>query len=59
MKPYSNKTDRIDSRKCLYSEIRGNKGARKTAARFQAKKEINNVSYKRNEYTKTTVNKNN
>ena len=33
MKPYTNKTDKIDSRKCLYSEIKGNNKARKKAAR--------------------------
>ena len=40
MKAYTNKTDKIDSRKCLYSEIRGNEKARKTACRREAKKEI-------------------
>jgi hypothetical protein len=40
MKAYTNKTDRIDSRKCLFSEItKGNK-ARKKAKRKQGKKEI-------------------
>lgn len=33
MKTYSNKSDRTDSRKCLYSEIRKGNKARKKAAR--------------------------
>ena len=41
MKAYTNKQDKIDPRKCLYSEIKGNKKACKTAARREAKKEIN------------------
>ena len=40
MKPYTNKTDKIDERKCLYSEIKGNEKARKKAARRDAKKYI-------------------
>ena len=38
MKPYSNKTDRVDDRKCLYSEIRRGNRARKKATRFLSKK---------------------
>lgn len=41
MKPYTNKSDRIDARKCLLSEINKSDKARKTAARQEAKKEIN------------------
>ncbi len=33
MRAYTNKTDKVDSSKCLYSEIRGNDKARKKAAR--------------------------
>ncbi len=33
MRAYTNKTDKVDSRKCLFSEIRGNERARKKAAR--------------------------
>jgi hypothetical protein len=40
MKAYTNKTDKVDDRKCLYSEIRGNDKARKKAARRNAKKDI-------------------
>jgi len=40
MKAYTNKTDKVDDRKCLYSEIKGNKKARKTACRREAKEEI-------------------
>lgn len=40
MKPYTNKTDKVDERKCLYSEIRGNDKTRKKAARRDAKKDI-------------------
>lgn len=40
MKAYTNKTDRIDDRKCLYSEINKGDKARKKAARRNAKKEI-------------------
>ena len=47
MKPYSDKTDKVDERKCLYSEIRGNNKGRKKAARFVAKKEINNEKEER------------
>lgn len=36
MKPYTNKTDRIDTRKCLFSEIKGgNRAAKKAARRFK------------------------
>ena len=40
MRAYTNKSDRVDPRKCLYSQIRGNNKARKTAARRKAKQEI-------------------
>ena len=40
MKVYSNKTDKIDNRKCLYGEIRANNSSRKKAARRQSKREI-------------------
>lgn len=40
MKAYSNKTDRTDTRKCLYAEINKGNKARKKAARFTAKKLI-------------------
>lgn len=40
MKAYTNKTDKIDDRKCLYSEIRCNEKARKVAARRDGKKYI-------------------
>jgi len=40
MKPYTNKTDKIDDRKCLYSEIKANDKPRKKAARREAKKYI-------------------
>jgi len=42
MKPYTNKTDKVDERKCLYSEIKGNNKARKKAARRKGKKDIDN-----------------
>jgi hypothetical protein len=42
MKPYTNKTDKVDNRKCLYSEIEANNKSRKKAARRLAKKEIKN-----------------
>jgi len=42
MKPYTNKTDKVDNRKCLYSEIRGNDKPRKSAARREAKKDMIN-----------------
>lgn len=38
MKPYTNKTDRIDPRKCLYSEIKKGKRAAKKAIRRVLKK---------------------
>ena len=40
MKAYANKTDRIDSRKCLFSEITGSDRARKKAKRKEGKDEI-------------------
>lgn len=40
MKPYSNKPDKTDSSKCLYSEIKGNELSRKKAARRKSKKDI-------------------
>jgi hypothetical protein len=40
MKPYSNKTARVDDRRCLYSEIRGGDRARKKAKRKQGRDEI-------------------
>ena len=40
MRAYTNKTDRIDDRKCLYSEITKGKKAAKKAVRQNAKKEI-------------------
>ena len=48
MKTYTNKTDKVDERKCLYSEIRGNDKARKKAVRFSIKNEIEN---EKKEYT--------
>lgn len=39
MKPYTDKTDKVDDRKCLFGEIRANEKARKTAARRKAKAE--------------------
>ena len=39
MKAYTNKTDKIDDHKCLYSEIKANDKPRKKAARREAKKE--------------------
>lgn len=41
MKPYSNKSDRVNPQQCLYSEIKGGKRSAKKANRFEAKKEIN------------------
>lgn len=41
MKAYTNKTDKVDDRKCLYSEIRANDKPRKKAARRESKKDIN------------------
>ncbi len=36
MKAYSNKIDRVDERKCLYSEIKkGNRARKKAARRFK------------------------
>jgi hypothetical protein len=37
MKPYSNKSDRTDSRKCLFSEIKKGDKARKKAKRKESK----------------------
>lgn len=46
VKTYTNKTDRIDSRKCLNSEIKHGDRARKKANRKQGKDEIRKeVSY--------------
>ena len=46
MKPYSNKQDRVDAAKCLYSEMKSSDKARKKAARKagkdEIKKELNN-----------------
>ena len=47
MKPYTNKTDKVDNRKCLYSEIEANNKCRKKAARFVAKKEINEEEFQK------------
>jgi len=41
MKTYTNKTDRVDDRKCLYSEIKKGDKARKKAKRKEGKDEIN------------------
>ena len=41
MKAYTNKTDRVDDRKCLYSEIKKGDKARKKAKRKEGKDEIN------------------
>ena len=40
MKTYSNKTDRIDSRKCLFGEVKNGEKARKKAKRREGKQEI-------------------
>lgn len=40
MKAYTNKTDRVDDRKCLFSEIKKGDKARKKAKRKQGKDEI-------------------
>ena len=40
MKPYSNKSDRTDSRKCLFSEIKKGDKARKKAKRKEGKNSI-------------------
>jgi len=40
MKAYTNKSDRIDDRKCLYSSIRHDDKARKSAIRFKIKLEL-------------------
>ena len=40
MQVYTNKSDRTNSAKCLYSEIKSSRKARKTAARRTAKNEI-------------------
>jgi hypothetical protein len=37
MKPYTDKMDKIDTRKCLFSEINANDKPRKKAARRNAK----------------------
>ena len=42
MRAYTNKTDKVDSCKCIYSEIKGNNKARKKAARRLAKQGIKN-----------------
>ena len=42
MKTYTNKTDRVDARKCLYSEINAGDKARKKAKRKAYKHEIKN-----------------
>jgi hypothetical protein len=42
MKAYTNKIDKVDNRKCLYSEIKANDRPRKKAARRIAKKDIIN-----------------
>lgn len=42
MKAYTNKTDRVDDRKCLYSEINKGDKARKKAKRKEGKDEITN-----------------
>jgi len=42
MKAYTDKTDKIDPRKCLYSEIKSNNKTRKKAARRKAKNDIKN-----------------
>ena len=44
MKAYTNKTDKIDPRKCLFSEIRANKKAGKKAVRQNIKNELKNVN---------------
>ncbi len=46
MKPYTNKTDRIDERKCLYSEIKANDKPRKKAVRRKSKRDIQNYEFK-------------
>lgn len=43
MKSYTNKTERVDSRKCLYSEIKANDKPRKTAYRRVSKKQIKDL----------------
>ena len=40
MKAYTNKTDRVDERKCLYSEIKKGDKSRKKANRKEAKDKI-------------------
>lgn len=40
MKAYSNKSDKTNSQKCLYSEINASNKARKVANRREAKKLI-------------------
>ena len=44
MKAYTNKTDKIDDRKCLFSEIRANDKPRKKAVRREVKTDIINNS---------------
>lgn len=46
MKAYSNKSDRVNSQKCLFSEINKGKRAAKKATRFAAKLEIENEKVK-------------
>jgi hypothetical protein len=43
MKVYTNKSDKLDDRKCLYSEINANDKPRKKAARRKSKKDINDT----------------
>lgn len=40
MKTYTDKTDRVDDRKCMFAQINGGDKARKKAVRRTAKKEI-------------------
>ena len=42
MKPYTNKTDRVDTKKVLYSEIKSDAKARKKAKRNEGKRIIKN-----------------
>lgn len=46
MKPYTNKTDRVDDRKCLYSEIKKGDKARKKAKRKEGKDLIKSLNKK-------------
>lgn len=50
MKPYTNKIDRVDDRKCLYSEIRHSYKGAKKAKRREGKIVIKNESSEK--YTK-------